>query len=122
MRPTSTNSDKKPKNILELKPPETKPKVTSKPGMKTRTMVKGVSDIKTLREFLEKKKLDRELNRSQAKLNIAQASTHTASYGTLSSVQNQNTSSRLACGDSSGVSKPNEDLPEWTRRGNIKGE
>ena len=90
--------------------------------MKTRTMVKGVSDINTLREFLAKKKLDRELKQSQAKLNIAQASTHTASYGTLPSVQNQNTSSRLACGDSSGVSKPNEDLPEWTRRGNIKGE
>ena len=68
----------------------------------------------------QKKKLDREKKQLQAKSSGVQASAHTAGSGSLRSVQKQNTVSRLACGEISGDTKPNEIIAELNRRGKRK--
>ena len=119
-RPITTDTDQKPLTITRQKHHETKPSTTSKPNVKTRTEVDGVSDIESLKKFLAKKKLDREQKQMQAKSGRAEASAHTASPGSLRSVLNQKTANRPTCGENSSDTKPNEITLELNRRGKRK--
>ena len=116
-KPTTINTHQKPATITKFKPPETKQNMKSKPNVKTRTVAKGVSDLESLKEFLARKKLDREQKQKQAKSVGAQASPHTAGPGSQHYVQNRETASRLACGDIRGNTKPSEIIQELNRRG-----